>query len=202
MEKFTNSVSQEPPLGFILLNIFISNLSSRTRLWNAKMTELSAWRRQDRHTGRTRWPSELENWMEWNLKAKSAPSGQEKLRTRISPLNWWFISCKKQKRRKLVNRMIIRYQCVAAVKRSNEFLGHVRHFQLTQKRTTWISYKIVWRLLITCVQNKTRKCVQKGLLRWLWEWENNHEKKQGNLGPFSLVKQRLSIYIFRYIDAF
>lgn len=39
------NISQEPLLELILLNIFISILGSRTRLWNAKMTQLSAWKR-------------------------------------------------------------------------------------------------------------------------------------------------------------
>lgn len=118
-------------------------------------------RGQDHHTGGMRWPCELENWMGWNSNAKSATPRQDKLMTRVSALNWRFINCKKWRRRKLVDRMIMRYQCVGAAKRPNGFLGCVRHCQSTQRRTSQVSYEIVWRFLITCFQNKTCKCVQK-----------------------------------------
>lgn len=126
-------------------------------------------RGQDSHTGRMRWPCELQDWMGRNLKAKSEISWQDKLMTRISALKQRFISCKKWRRKKLVDRMIMRYRCVAVAKRSNEFLGCARHFQSTQRRTSQISYEVVWRFLITHFQNKTCKCAQervsKGITR-------------------------------------
>lgn len=88
--------------------------------------------------------------------------------------------------------MILRYPGIAAVKRSNEILGYLRHLHATQKELSdIIQTSICFQFIIN---NNNSKYIQKRASMVTTKWETNfHEKNQWNPGPVSPFKERLRI---------